>query len=148
MPARKEDEIMAEHLLKGGKMLEKTCKTCGCPLFEVKGKTFCVVCAEREAAAKEQKGAKGKKAADPAGKTAAAAAPAVHLHSDGSACTCGEEHGEDTCTCNDGGLAEELAFTIHSLCERIQNEKDPEKVLALMNAVKAGTEALGILCRL
>ena len=46
MPVRKEDEIMAEHLLKGGKMLEKSCKTCGCPLFEVKGKTLCVVCAE------------------------------------------------------------------------------------------------------
>jgi len=153
MPARKEDEIMAEYLLKGGKMLEKSCKTCGCPLFEVKGKTLCVVCAEREAAAKDakdQKGAKGKKAAAPAGKTAAEepAAPAAHVHRDGSACTCGEEHGEDTCTCDDGGLAEELAFTIHSLCERIQNEKDPEKVLALMNAVKAGTEALGILCRL
>jgi UPF0148 protein len=146
LPARKEDEIMAEHLLKGGKMLEKTCGSCGCPLFEVKGKTFCVVCAEREAAAKdakEQKGAKGKKA--PAGKTPA---PAARVHSNGSACTCGEEHGEETCTCDDGGLAEELAFTIHSLCERIRNEKEAEKVLVLMNAVKAGTEALGILCRL
>jgi len=40
MAVRKEDEIMAEYLLKGGKMLEKTCKTCGCPLFEVKGKTL------------------------------------------------------------------------------------------------------------
>ncbi len=46
MPVRKEDEIMAEYLLKGGKMLEKSCKICGCPLFEVKGKTLCVVCAE------------------------------------------------------------------------------------------------------
>jgi uncharacterized Zn finger protein (UPF0148 family) len=32
-----EDEIMAEYLLKGGKMLSKTCPACGCPLFEVKG---------------------------------------------------------------------------------------------------------------
>ena len=48
MPARKEDDIMAEALLKGGKMLEKSCRTCGCPLFEVKGKTLCVVCAEDE----------------------------------------------------------------------------------------------------
>ncbi len=54
MPSRKEDEIMAEYLLKGGKMLEKSCKTCGCPLFEVKGKTLCVVCAENEAAAKTE----------------------------------------------------------------------------------------------
>ena len=48
MPVRKEDEIMAEYLLKGGKMLEKSCKTCGCPLFEVKGKTLCVVCEENQ----------------------------------------------------------------------------------------------------
>jgi len=39
-------------------------------------------------------------------------------------------------------------MTIFSLCERIQNEKDPENVLALMNALKAGTEALKILCQL
>ncbi len=54
MPVRKEDEIMAEYLLKGGKMLEKSCKTCGCPLFEVKGKTLCVVCAENDGSRKIQ----------------------------------------------------------------------------------------------
>jgi UPF0148 protein len=141
---RKEDEIMAECLLKGGKMLEKSCKTCGCPLFEVKGKTLCVVCAEN-APAKEAKGAK--KAAAPA---PAATAPAPHVHDDGCTCSCGEEHDGEPCNCGDGdgGLAEELAFTIHSLCERIQNEKDPENVLLLMNAVKEGTEALEILCKL
>ena len=127
MPVRKEDEIMAEYLLKGGKMLEKTCKTCGCPLFEVKGKTFCVVCAENAPAVPE--------GAEPA-------APAHHEH--GETCGCGE-HDTDSC---DGGLADELAMTIVSLCERVQNEKDPENVLLLMNAVKAGTESLEILCRL
>ncbi len=35
MPGKKDDEIMAEYLLKGGKMLEKVCPTCGCPLFRV-----------------------------------------------------------------------------------------------------------------
>ena len=147
MPKRKEDEIMAEYLLKGGKMLEKSCKTCGCPLFEVKGKTLCVVCAENEPA-KEGKNPKGAKK-PVAAATAQAAAPA-HVHSDGSTCTCGEDHDEDECTCGDGdgGLAGELAFTIHSLCERIQNEKDPENVLVLMESVKAGTEALEIMCRL
>jgi len=111
-------------------MLEKTCKTCGCPLFEVKGKTFCVVCAENETAAPES--------AEPA----APVAPAHHEH--GNVCGCGEDHGEPC----DGGLADELAMTIVSLCERVQNEKDPENVLFLMNAVKAGTESLEILCRL
>ena len=147
MPVRKEDEIMAEYLLKGGKMLEKSCKTCGCPLFEVKGKTLCVVCAENEPA-KDTKNPKGaKKTAAPAENTASAA----HVHDDGSACTCGEDHDEESCTCDEeegGMLADELAMTIHSLCERIQNEKDASHVLTLMNAVKEGTEALEILCRL
>jgi UPF0148 protein len=144
MPARKEDEIMAESLLKGGKMLEKACKTCGCPLFEVKGKTLCVVC-EENGKANDTKNAKGTK--KPAAPAAQDVAP-EHVHGDGSTCTCGEDHDEESCTCDDGGLAEELAFTLHSLCERIQNEKDPENVLVLMNSVKAGTEALEILCRL
>jgi len=145
MPVRKEDEIMAEYLLKGGKMLEKSCKTCGCPLFEVKGKTLCVVCAEHEIAKKNDAGAKA-----PA---AAAVVPESmhHHHGHGDACGCGGDHDEDVCTCGDeegGLLAEELAMTIHALCERVHNEKDPENVLALMNAVKAGTEALEILCKL
>ncbi|WP_265582002.1 Sjogren's syndrome/scleroderma autoantigen 1 family protein [Methanofollis aquaemaris] len=38
---------MAEYLLKGGKMLAKECKACGSPMFEYKGETLCVVCAER-----------------------------------------------------------------------------------------------------
>ena len=126
-------------------MLEKSCKTCGCPLFEVKGKTLCVVCAENEPA-KDAKNAKGGKKAEAESQAAAAA----HVHADGHACSCGEDHDEDSCTCGDGdgGLAEELAFTIHSLCERIQNEKDPENVLVLMESVKAGTEALEIMCKL
>ncbi len=128
MPVRKEDEIMAEHLLKGGKMLEKSCKTCGCPLFEVKGKTLCVVCAENTVAEKPGP---------------APAGPAHHEH--GQQCSCGE-HNEETC---EGGLlTDELVMTIVSLCERIQNEKDPENVLILMNAVKSGTESLQILCQL
>ena len=130
---------MAEYLLKGGKMLEKTCKTCGCPLFEVKGKTMCVVCAEHAIA---QKAAP---AASPEQKPSAHHEEA-HVH--GAGCTCGEDHDDAECTCDDGGLAEELAFTIHSLCLRIQNEKDPENVLLLMNAVKEGSDALETLCKL
>jgi len=128
MPVRKEDEIMAEHLLKGGKMLEKSCKTCGCPLFEVKGKTLCVVCAEH--AVHEKPGP-------------AAALPAHHDQV--TECSCGQHQPE---SCEGGLLSDELVMTIVSLCERIQNEKDPDNVLSLMNAVKTGTEALQILCQL
>jgi UPF0148 protein len=142
MASRKEEEIMAEYLLKGGKMLEKACKTCGCPLFEVKGKTVCVVCAENAITAK-------------AGAAATVPVAAAHHdhghHEHGEGCTCGQDHDEDTCGCGDGedgGLTEELAFTIHSLCLRIQNEKDPNHVLTLMTAVKEGTDALETLCKL
>ncbi|HPJ97304.1 MAG TPA: Sjogren's syndrome/scleroderma autoantigen 1 family protein [Syntrophales bacterium] len=146
---------MAEYLLKGGKMLEKTCKTCGCPLFEVKGKTLCVVCAEKDTEKEAKK--------EPSRKSAASASPATaaattmhghaqsHDHGHANSCTCGVDHDEESCTCGDeegGLLAEELAMTIHALCERVHNEKDPENVLTLMQAVKAGTEALEILCRL
>jgi len=130
MPVRKEDEIMAEYLLKGGKMLEKSCKTCGCPLFEVKGKTLCVVCVEHDSAEKPG-----------IAPVAPAAAHQEHDHE----CSCSEHNDE---TSEDGMLADELALTILSLCERIQNENDPDKVLALMNAVKAGIESLQILCQL
>ena len=133
---------MAEYLLKGGKMLEKSCKTCGCPLFEVKGKTLCVVCAENAIA---------EKTAAPAATTAAMQQTAHHdhVHGHGETCTCGVDHDEESCSCDeDGGLTEELAFTIHSLCLRIQNEKDPNHVLTLMEAVKEGTDALETLCKL
>jgi UPF0148 protein len=141
MAERKDDEIMAEYLLKGGKMLEKVCPVCGCPMFEYKKKTFCVVCAEKDAAAKALKG------------TTAPAAPAAaaHAHEHGAGCGCGGDHDADPCTCEDedgGMLAEEIAMTIHALCERINNEKDPNHILTLMTAVKTGTEALEILCRL
>jgi len=128
MPVRKEDEIMADYLLKGGKMLEKSCKTCGCPLFEVKGKTLCVVCAEHDNAEKSG---------------TAPLSPPVHSH--GPECSC-SEHADESC--EGGFLADVLANTILALCERIQNEKDPDNVLVLMNAVKAGTESLKILCQL
>jgi UPF0148 protein len=143
MSSRKEDEIMAEYLLKGGKMLEKSCKTCGCPLFEVKGNTLCVVCAENDKAKTTTKPQKAP-AAQPA------ETPHTPHHDHDAGCTCGVDHDEDACTCEEEGglLAEELAMTIHALCERVHNEKDATHVLTLMNAVKAGTEALEILCRL
>lgn len=123
-------------------MLEKACKTCGCPLFEVKGKTFCVVCAENATVEKTAKSTGSNTPDEQMG--------VHHAHDHGATCGCGVDHDEASCSCNeDGGmLTDELAMTIFSLCERIQNEKDPENVLILMNAVKAGTKSLEILCRL
>lgn len=43
---RKPDDIMAEYLLGGAKMLAEVCPVCSAPLFEVNGKKLCVVCSE------------------------------------------------------------------------------------------------------
>jgi UPF0148 protein len=48
------DEIMAEYLLKGAKMLAKTCPVCHAPLFEYKGERFCVVCDQAGVSATNQ----------------------------------------------------------------------------------------------
>ncbi|MCD6484635.1 MAG: hypothetical protein J7L47_05925 [Candidatus Odinarchaeota archaeon] len=37
-------QIMSKLLLKGAKMLGKSCTKCGTPLFEYKGQTFCPKC--------------------------------------------------------------------------------------------------------
>ena len=115
---------MAEYLLKGGKMLEKTCRQCGCPQFEYKGKTFCVVCAERE---QEKKGAQqpGGERQSPVKERAAAATGAGAAAPD-----------------------EELATAIRDLCMRIKAEEDPDRCLTLMDSVKIGAEALQILRQL
>ena len=110
-------------------MLEKSCKTCGCPLFEVKGKTLCVVCEENEPPAPGES------------VTVAAKDTAV---TGGHECTCTAGETPEECLM----LADDLAGTILTLCERIRNEKDPDHVLTLMTAVKTGAESLHILCQL
>ena len=120
---------MAEYLLKGGKMLDKSCKICGCPLFEVKGRTTCVVCEENQPPAlKEDTVVTDNDSATP------------HGHE----CTCSTEEPSQECLM----LADELAGTIHLLCERIRTENDPGNILTLMSAVKTGAESLHILCQL
>jgi UPF0148 protein len=42
------DEIMAQYLLKGGKMLAESCPVCHNPLFEYKSIRQCVVCQNGE----------------------------------------------------------------------------------------------------
>jgi UPF0148 protein len=114
------DTIMAEYLLKGGKMLSRACPACGSPLFEVKGETFCVVCREQKKKPKEQ----------PA--KAAASAPAS-----------GKDEGAPTgipVSCE-----EELAATLVSLCRRARDERNAERCLAFTEGAKRCAEALAVL---
>ncbi len=124
MPEKNPDDIMAEHLLRGGKMLSRSCRACGSPLFEVKGETFCVVCR-----------AKGKETGS--GVQVAASPPADGPA--GATARVGAAGHDD--------LAKELVATISVLVSRAREEEDPEKCLAFMEAARIGAEALSLLQR-
>lgn len=126
----REDEIMARHLLSGGKMLSKTCPACGCPLFEIKGETLCVVCEENSREPDQTRlPTIGRERETPAAEAAAGprsvrgAAPLSPR------------------------IVQSLEETILHLCLRIRQEDDPEKVLVLMKAVRKGCKSLELLAR-
>jgi UPF0148 protein len=124
MAEKSPDEIMAECLLKGGKMLSKACRACGSPLFEVKGETLCVVCRE--------KGKETGKGAQAAGTPPAPAIPGPT---------------PQVATGDDADLVKELRATVAALSRRAREEGDPERCMALMEAAKRGAEALALLQR-
>jgi UPF0148 protein len=112
---KKPEDIMADALLKGGKMLAKECKVCSSPLFEIKGKTLCVVCAEH---------GRGDERAPPQARV-----PEPPLRPAAPA--------------GDAGAGIEAA--ILSLCARVADETDERRCLTLMEAVRAGAEALRLI---
>jgi UPF0148 protein len=121
MTADQADEVMAGYLLKGGKMLAKSCKVCGYPLFEYKGETQCVVC---PLAAPEEPLPEPEPPA-PAPESRRSPAPAAAARR--------EPQGE---------AAVEIERTIVHLCERIRGEQRPDECLTLMKAVERGARAL------
>jgi UPF0148 protein len=120
---KSEDEIMAEYLLKGGKMLSATCPSCGCPLFEIGGETLCVVC--REAGEREEPGRSG----------------GEQMASTGGTSRVREEPRRNASP----SLTITLEETLVALSLRIREEPDPERVMVLVNALKRGIEALRLL---
>lgn len=116
------DEIMAEYLLKGGKMLSKTCPVCHSPLFEYKGMTLCVVC-EEEKAARSQK-----------------TQPAARPPSSGSATDSAPQE-----FVAPGGLEEEFALTLRALLIQAREERDSNRIVTLMESVRKGAEAYALL---
>lgn len=100
-------------------MLEKACRTCGCPLFEVKGKTLCVVCAEK----------KGETGSEKAGSSGRGEAPPTPQESHSASPT-------------SSPLEKTLEETLVELCARIREEKDPRCVAALMEAISLGIDGL------
>ena len=123
MTADQADEVMAEYLLKGGKMLAKSCKVCGYPLFEYKGETQCVICprvASSESLLEPEPPGEVREPGQSPAPAAAAREP-------------------------QGRVAAELERTIVDLCERIRGEQRAGECLTLMKAVKKGAEALATL---
>lgn len=125
----KPDEVMATWLLKGGKMLAKTCKECGCPMFEYKGRKFCVVCEEQAESKEKKKEGVESTAGEPGGPVPAGQGSAGFSYA-GTPGT---------------ALGEALSTTLVTLCERIGEEPDPERCLVLMNTLKKGIEAMQLL---
>ncbi len=140
------DEIMAVHLLNGGKMLSEMCPECGAPLFEKDSRKICVVCAERQ---KEENEAG--KTAVPAGKNAAGEnVPAIRaeaVHKEDSSritvITPSYAKGEPS-----GFASPDLDDLIASLTARAKAETDPERCLTLIECIRTAAEAKTILARL
>ena len=133
MEARNPDDIMAECLLAGGKMLSRACRTCGSPLFEVKGETLCVVCREK---GREREKEKRKEPVRGPAKGPAKVAKGT-----------GRAPRPEPAPAAGGGadLAGELRETILGLARRARDEPDPERAAALMVAVRKGAVALALL---
>lgn len=127
MTERTPDEIMADYLLKRGKMLSKTCPDCGSPLFDYHGEVFCVVCRER---GEEKEIAKDRS-------EVLEKAVKKHIkHMDVSAAAGPDEYGL---------VEDELVSLIIEFCRRIKAEKDTEECLVLMKCIEKGVSALKIL---
>lgn len=132
MPEKKPDDIMAEYLLKGAKMLSKTCPSCGSPMFTYKDRTFCVLCESEEGRGKGT----GKNQPVPSG-TASAAGGRNQNATKSKPESSGLPASRET-----SPLACALEATLITLTERIATEPDPDRCLSLMNTVKKGIEAL------
>jgi UPF0148 protein len=135
MPEKKPDDIMAEYLLKGAKMLSKTCPSCGSPMFTYKDRTFCVLCESEEGRGKGT----GKNQPVPPGTASSAGGRsqnATKTKPESSGLPASRETSPLACA---------LEATLITLTERIATEPDPDRCLSLMNTVKKGIEALILL---
>lgn len=127
MPSNPED-IMAEYLLKGGKMLDKTCPSCGSPLFLVKGDTMCVVCNKAQVEAQTPV----KEAViDPIQKQ-----PESEPE-DYAEIFYGVEESDIS-----GDLRDEIEKTMIHLCRKARKESKPKDCLMIMECIKIANDVL------
>ncbi|WFN36062.1 autoantigen p27 domain-containing protein [Methanomicrobium antiquum] len=149
------EDIMADYLLKGAKMLDKSCPECGLPLFNVKGETYCVVCRDYEnkntsapapnknqalksvvetEETKKTENVTYKKEPKDAEDISSQELKSVSKEKSGSA-----PHQRYVF---DEILYNEISDAISALCRRIETEKEPRDCLCLMKSVNSGIDAL------
>ena len=148
------DEIMAVHLLNGGKMLSEMCPECGAPLFEKDGRKLCVVCAERQKEETEA-GNKAGNTAAPAGKNAAGKQTAENAPGIRAEAVYKEDADRITVITpsyakgeHSGFASPDLDDLITSLTARAKAETDPNRCLTLIECIRTAAEAKTILARL
>jgi len=125
------DEIMADYLLKGAKMLAKTCPVCHAPLFEYKGERFCVLCANTPRSEDNEDIPPAPLQGDPA----APEEPVID-----------ERRQPKVLQSAPRSSAEEaIASSISILCQRMAAEPDPSRCLIYMQTIREGAEAIRIL---
>jgi len=130
---RESDEIMAEYLLKGGKMLASACSICGSPLFEYKGKTFCVVCEEHKTVLSQ-----------PTPNSPACLSDVVTSPPQISSSSVDNTRIErDEISSQELVLA--ITATVQDLLLRINTESDTKRIRDLMMAVRDGAQGLSYL---
>lgn len=120
---KKPDEIMAEYLLNGAKMLSELCPKCGAPMFEVKGKKMCVVCKDTE---KE---------------TSAPKTDAENIR------VIVPKYAQEQTAQTQNKLTDELDSLILEFCRRAREEKEPSECRKLMECIRTAAEAKIILSR-
>lgn len=130
MPA-KADEIMAEYLLKGGKMLSKGCKVCGSPLFSIKGEECCVVCTEEENQQREKAPQPVLTVLKPREVPTMPALEPVAPEGMPVARVVVQNQ-----------VADELQATVVNLCRRVQGEPDPKRCAVLLDCVRTAVLTL------
>jgi len=126
---RNPDEIMAEYLLNGGKMLSESCKKCGAPLFEVKGRKMCVVCSETEQNTQKEI----PKTRHPESKSSQSDNIRVIIPNYAKE--------ENTAPGAQNEIADALDNLIREFCRRAQTETDTARCLTLTECIRTAAEA-------
>ncbi|MBR4118371.1 MAG: hypothetical protein IKK56_05755 [Methanocorpusculum sp.] len=128
---RNPDDIMAEHLLTGGKMLSEACPKCGAPLFEIKGVKQCVVCAEASKEEPKEIPAEKKETVETKADEVRVIMPAYAKETPLPSTPIGDE----------------IDTLIHEFIQRAHAEPDASRCLTYMECIRTAAEAKTMLVR-